>query len=746
MPDRVLVVSLLLFAFFVTMTPFRSTSLLALGLLTTGLAVAVPTTPRLVFAPPSVYQPLYSSPLVAPVVPERLAFADMQLQLTSGGRAAVQKLVDALYRHPAYLQQKIDRADTYFPIIDRIFKEENVPAELRYLAVQESGLVSDAVSTSNAVGFWQMKKEAAADFGVRVNNSVDERRHIVESSRAAAKYFKRSNATLHNWVNSLMSYYTGLGGAKKLVKPDEANARQMTITENTHPYVITFLAHKLAFEGPCGQNATPAIRLEEVKAKPGQTLQELAESLSANPDEVAKYNKWLLASNVPSDKEYSVLIPMAGAATLPTAVATPVAQLAFPDPVSQLPPPEVTQINGLKAVVARKGDTPDILALVAGMDTKRFRFLNDLGERDGVVEGRPYYLQKKRNKAVAEYHVAQPGETVAQVSQQYGVKLKAVLKKNRMTATEPLVAGRLLWLQHNRPTDVPIEFVSTTPSTTPPPPLILPGSDKPVTATTPAATAPVPTAIAADTADTDDQLATLNQAPATTTNATATTTVTTTTTAPVATTTTTATTVTPAPTPAPTPTPVAAPTPAPAPAPAPVATATPAPTPVAAPTPTPAPAPAPVATPTPAPAATPAPQTAPAPAPAATQTPTQTAPAAPTHTVAKGESLSVISRQYSVSLKDLVAWNGLANANLRPGQVLRVTAPAGTAPAATPLPAPTGPETDATGTVRHTVAPGESLYRISKQYNATVQQLMEWNGLADFNVKLGQKLIVKKGQ
>jgi membrane-bound lytic murein transglycosylase D len=104
----------------------------------------------------------------------------------------------------------------------------------------------------------------------------------------------------------------------------------------------------------------------------------------------------------------------------------------------------------------------------------------------------------------------------------------------------------------------------------------------------------------------------------------------------------------------------------------------------------------------------------------------------------------VISRQYSVSLKDLMAWNGLTNANLRPGQVLRVSAPAGGTVAPAPLAAPVGPETDATGVVRHTVAPGESLYRISKQYNVTVQQLMEWNGLSDFNVKLGQKLIVKK--
>ncbi len=697
------------------MTPFRASSLLAFGLLTAGVARAVPT-PRTAYSlvEPAIVQAWQvPAPLVAPRVPATVEFANMQLDLNDGGRAAVQRLVDALYRHPTYLQQKIDRADTYFPIIDRVFREEGVPPELRYLALQESGLVSDAVSSSNAVGFWQMKKEAAADFNLRVNNEVDERRHIVESSRGAARYFKRSNAQLNNWVNSLMSYYTGLGGAKRLVSPTDANARRMTISETTHPYIITFLAHKLAFEGHCGANLAPAIRLEEVKAQPGQTLESLAQSINANAAELTKYNKWLLAPTVPADKQYSVLVPVTGGAVLAAAVETPVAELAFPAPAPienpQLPPPETTQINGLKAVVARKDDTPDILALVAGIDTKRFRYLNDLGEREGVVEGRPYYLQKKRNKAVAEYHVAQPGETVAQVSQQYGVKLKAILKKNRMTASDPLQAGRLLWLQHNRPSDVPVEFMSVTPAAPTPPA----GS---TSSALPPSVAPSAPETATDTADTDDDAA-VAAAPA-----------------PVA--------AAPAPAPASVPTPVTAPAPVANPTPAPVVAAPPVPVPAPVPTPAPAPNPTPVAAPKPVPTPTPAPVPTPIPTPA--PRPTAIQPPTAIHTAVKGETLSAISRQYGVSVKDLMTWNALASPNLRLGQQVRVSAPALGAPPVTPLPPPAPPITDAAGVTRHTVAAGESLYRLSKLYSVSVQQLMEWNSLPDFNVKLGQTLIVGK--
>ena len=119
-------------------------------------------------------------------VPNNVYFADIQLTIDAGAREKIQKNVDALLKHPAYFQQKVDRAATYFPIIERVFKEAGLPDDFKYLAIQESGLVSDAISTSKAEGFWQFKKETALDFGLKVNPTIDERRHIVEASRGAA--------------------------------------------------------------------------------------------------------------------------------------------------------------------------------------------------------------------------------------------------------------------------------------------------------------------------------------------------------------------------------------------------------------------------------------------------------------------------------------------------------------------------------------------------------------------------------
>lgn len=142
-------------------------------------------------------------------VPKNIYFADIHLNISDGAQAEIQKKVDALHRNQTYFKIKVDLADAYFPVIERVFKEEGVPDDFKYLALQESGLIGDAISTSNAVGYWQFKREAALDFNLRMDKVVDERRHIIEASRGAALYFKRSNNYYNNWFNSLLSYYLG---------------------------------------------------------------------------------------------------------------------------------------------------------------------------------------------------------------------------------------------------------------------------------------------------------------------------------------------------------------------------------------------------------------------------------------------------------------------------------------------------------------------------------------------------------
>jgi hypothetical protein len=88
----------------------------------------------------------------------------------------------------------VDLADAAFPIIDRVLQQEGVPLDFRYLVLQESALQGDARSTSDAVGYWQLKHDTATGLGLVMNDAVDERKHLTASTRAAARYLLRNNA------------------------------------------------------------------------------------------------------------------------------------------------------------------------------------------------------------------------------------------------------------------------------------------------------------------------------------------------------------------------------------------------------------------------------------------------------------------------------------------------------------------------------------------------------------------------
>ena len=151
-----------------------------------------------------------------PKVPSEIELGNLKLKITEGARRDIQKDVDALRASPKYFQIKVDRMNLYFPVIERIFKEEKVPDMFKYLAIQESALISDAVSSANAVGFWQFKEPAGREVGLRIDHYIDERLNIVAASRGAAKYLKRMNFYFNNWAYACLAYNRGPGGGKEI--------------------------------------------------------------------------------------------------------------------------------------------------------------------------------------------------------------------------------------------------------------------------------------------------------------------------------------------------------------------------------------------------------------------------------------------------------------------------------------------------------------------------------------------------
>ncbi len=388
----------------------------------------------------------------SPQVPHKMDFAGMILTIRDDARREIQKDVDALTQSQRHYNLKAERAKTYFPIIEKVFAEEQVPDDFKYLALQESALIADAVSSSNAVGFWQFKDFTAIEMGLRVDKEVDERLNIVSSSRAAARYFKKNNALLNNWLYALQAYQMGAGGVMRSEDQSHSGKTHMEITSKTYWYVKKYLAHKVAYEpGVSGRALTQVMTYE---ANSGKTLGQFAKEISVDEAELLNFNKWAKQGVIPTDRMYAVIIPVKGdhaSITLPAPKTETLAQ-ASAGSVSQVSITSTRKkINGIWTMQASKGETAAAFAERAGVDLSKFLRYNDLQSGQSLETDQFYFLGKKRGRAQENFHKVAGGENLWAISQMYGVQIKKLRKFNRLASHEEVATGHMLWLASTRP-------------------------------------------------------------------------------------------------------------------------------------------------------------------------------------------------------------------------------------------------------------------------------------------------------
>ncbi|MFM8914436.1 MAG: LysM peptidoglycan-binding domain-containing protein [Flammeovirgaceae bacterium] len=366
-------------------------------------------------------------------------FADMTLAIRDDARREIQHDVDALTRHARYFQMKVERAKTYFPLISKIFEDQGLPDDFKFLVIQESALVPDAVSVSNAVGFWQFKDFTAMSMGLRVDNEVDERMNIASATRGAAAYLKQNNAQFDNWLLALQAYQMGAGGLKRSMGDRYIGKRHMEITSETYWYVKKFIAYKVAFEDAI--KGEPNQKIHVFESTKARTLADLAIELRLDESTLKEYNKWVLRGRIPDDKSYVVIVPTSQpmqdfrSLTLSSDKSSRAKPL-----VSKATParPDVRFINGLRTVKAMTGESLVAFTDRAGITLSRFLKFNEVSIDQTLDEGAYYFLEKKKSKGEVKLHKVRPGEDLWAISQLYGIRVSKLEKWNKRSRHEKL--------------------------------------------------------------------------------------------------------------------------------------------------------------------------------------------------------------------------------------------------------------------------------------------------------------------
>lgn len=400
-----------------------------------------------------------------PQVPSKMRFANLNLVINKGAKYKIQKEVDKLHRSKTYFDKYVKKADLHFPIIEAEFDKLGCPEDIKYLILQETGINATAVSTSNAVGYWQFKKATGIEVGLTIASGIDERKNIAAASNGCATYMTRNYKRVKNWIYTVMAYNTGVGGAERYIKSKYQGASKMEITSSTHWYVIKFLAHIIAYQDYVGKEAHEQ-KLLAIPAKSGQSVKSISKKYHLTQEVVKPYNEWIsFSKKIPVGKTYYVILPVKNDGVVTT---TKKPELDNSEPTYDSHSEDLTlvvpavskrsMINGINVVIPKEGETVVSLALLGGITQKKFRKYNELRSFDQIIPGMPYYFKAKKAKGRVEYHVAQPGESTWSIAQKHGMKEWSLRTKNRMKKLEALVPGRVVWLQKTRPESTPIEI------------------------------------------------------------------------------------------------------------------------------------------------------------------------------------------------------------------------------------------------------------------------------------------------
>jgi len=350
----------------------------------------------------------------------------------------------------ATLNAVLNRGSLYLPFIKEETARRNLPPELAYLPVIESGFHITARSKSGAVGLWQFMLNSISPYNIRVTDFLDERRDFEKSTIAALLKLEENYRTLGSWELALAAYNSGLGAINNTVKKTGRNdywelVRRGELKQETLHFVPKFIAANYIISQPrkYGINvwhekidwaAIPLNRQVSIDILAGETgvSKELLRGLNAE----------LLHGISPADPNYRLKVPAAQIEKISS----------------------VLESDELKLIryhyhIVRNGDTLWSMSRNYGIDVNIIeqhnpglskRYLK-IGETviipafgDAPLPQNTAQTQITAPSNFTDSYVVQKGETFWSLGRKYGIDPQLIAEANGLKITDILREGRTI--------------------------------------------------------------------------------------------------------------------------------------------------------------------------------------------------------------------------------------------------------------------------------------------------------------
>lgn len=227
-------------------------------------------------------------------------------------------LVNAYWHSNTLMMVK--KAKRYFPAIEKILKEQGVPDDIKYLAAAESSF-NNATSPSGAKGIWQFMESTGKEYGMEINNEVDERNHFEKSTIAACKMLTRLKDKFGSWTLAAAAYNMGGNGlAREMDNQRASTYYDLNLSNETLRYVLRLIAIKEIFEDPArygfatddGPLYKPLDNYYELSVDTTiSNLGDFANKYNTSYRMLKVYNPWLVSYSLTNKdkKQYLIRIP-----------------------------------------------------------------------------------------------------------------------------------------------------------------------------------------------------------------------------------------------------------------------------------------------------------------------------------------------------------------------------------------------------------------------------------------------------
>jgi len=256
-------------------------------------------------------------------LPEKMDFAGEPVPLDNPDireRMDRELLVNTYWQSNGLLV--IKRAHKYFPIIEPLLKEHGLPDDFKYLAIAESALQNNR-SPAGAAGFWHFLKGTGREYGLEINDYVDERYNLELATKVAADYLKASKKRFGSWTMAAAAYNGGNAGINNQLDRQKVNDYyDVLLNDETSRYVFRILAFKEILSDPKKygfnfreKDLYTAVPTYKVKVDSAVTdFADFAKKFGINYKILKIHNPWLRDTYLKnaSGKEYFIEIPENG--------------------------------------------------------------------------------------------------------------------------------------------------------------------------------------------------------------------------------------------------------------------------------------------------------------------------------------------------------------------------------------------------------------------------------------------------